>query len=161
VDSLQVPISELLLDPVYRKWLKTPPVGGWPDWTKWRVYAQVKEGGGWAKKDFNTFVPAYNFLARNVKEWHDAALVCRNKECRPPVVYLGNKRQYHAPVLSFPGHVWCPYCRRPTVFGFYTKHHAFSGMSLDPMPDRKRCGICGISETAIKVYRIGALSERT
>jgi len=101
----QVTLRELVKDPIYRQWIRTPPVGGFPSFTKFRVYAQREQSGSWAKKDFDTFKAAYTFLAKNVREWYDAALVCRNYECRPPVVRVRGKRQYYAPVLVIPGQV--------------------------------------------------------
>jgi hypothetical protein len=148
----QVSLKELIKDPIYRQWLKTPPVGGFPKWAKFRVYAQRDRGGRWAKKDFDDFITAYNFLARNLKDWYDAALVSRTYVCRPPVVRVDGKRAYYAPVLTVDGHKWCPYCRRPTVFANFSEHHAFFHTNLRPLGFKKRCSVCGISETAIKEY---------
>jgi hypothetical protein len=69
------------------------------------------------------------------------------------------KRVYYAPIVNWPGHTWCPYCRRPTVFGWFTSHHAFPP-SLPPLPYKKRCGICGIAQQAIKEYRAKEESEQ-
>jgi len=82
----QVTLQQLVRDPLYRQWFKTEPVGGFPGYVKFRVYVQRERGGRWAKKDFNDFKSAYNFVSRNLREWHDAALVTRNYTCRPPVV---------------------------------------------------------------------------
>jgi len=164
----QVTLRELVKDSVYRQWLRTEPVGGFPDFVKFRIYVQRERGGRWAKKDFDDFKSAYNFLARHLKEWHDAAFVARNHACRPPVVRVPGKvkkkigkqikvvpgfvRQYYAPILSIDGHQWCPYCRRPTVFDFFSEHHAFFHTNLRPLPFKRRCSVCGIAETAIKTY---------
>jgi hypothetical protein len=150
LNTEQVTLRQLLSDPVYRAWFKTEPVGGFPKHCKFRVFAQVEKGGRWAKKDFGDFKSAYNFVARNLNRWHDAALVSRTHECRPPVVRVNGKRAYYAAVLTLEGHRWCPYCRRPTVFGFFSRHHAFG--HFKPLPFKLRCGVCGISETAIKHY---------
>jgi hypothetical protein len=153
----QITLRELVSDPIYRQWFKTPPLGGFSKFAKFRVYVQKDQDGGWAKKDFEDFKPAYNFLARNYKTWHDSSLTCRNEECRPPVVRKNGKREYYHRLLVFPGHTWCTYCRRPTVFSCFTTHHAFSAKNMKPIPYKLRCGICGIAEEAIKRYRRGSL----
>lgn len=147
----QVSLKELVRDPIYRQWLKTPPVGGFPPYTRFRIYAQRERDGRWGKKDFGNFKDAYNFLAANYKGWHDSALCTINYVCRPPVVRVDGRRQYYAPVLTIDGHKWCPHCRRPTVFDYYSEHHAFTG-HFKPLSFKQRCGICGIAETAIKEY---------
>jgi hypothetical protein len=150
LSTKQVTLQQLIEDPIYRQWLRTPPVGGFPKFVKFRVYAQREQGGLWAKRDFDDFKSAYNFLAKNFRKWHDAALVTRNYACRPPVVRINGKRRYHTPMLEMEGHEWCPYCRRPTVFGHFSRHHAFG--HYKPLPFKRRCGVCGIAETAIKDY---------
>jgi hypothetical protein len=147
----QVTLHELVKDPVYRQWLKTPPVGGFPQYTKFRVYVQRERDGRWAKRDFYDFKTAYNFLAKHLREWYDATLVTTNYASRPPVVRVNNKRAYYAPMLTMEGHQWCPHCRRPSVFDFFATHHAFTG-HFKPLPFKRRCGVCGIADTAIKDY---------
>jgi RNase P subunit RPR2 len=39
-------------------------------------------------------------------------------------------------------HHWCKYCRRPTVFKYYTSHKRLG--TVDPWV--RRCCICGASE---------------
>jgi hypothetical protein len=151
--SEQVTLRELVRDPVYRTWIKTPPLGGFPQHARFKVYVQRTQGGPWAKKDFEDFKVAYNFLARHFKSWHDASLTCCNEESRPPIVRKDGKRQYHAPLLAYPGHIWCTYCRRPTIFGFYSTHHTFAARGMKPLPYRRRCGVCGIAADAIRRYR--------
>lgn len=147
----QVTLRQLVEDPIYRKWLKTPPVGGFPKYTKFRVYAQRERDGSWAKKDFENFKDAYTFLAKNLREWHDATLCTINYQSRPPVIYVNGKRRYYAPMVLMEGHDWCPHCRRPSVFGYFHTHHAFTG-HFRPLPFKRRCGVCGIADTAIKDY---------
>jgi len=151
MSSQQVSLKQLLRDPIYRKWFSTQPLGGFPAYTKFRVYAQVKDDGPWAKKDFNDFKDAYNFVAKYLKKWNDAALVAKNYESRPPVVRKQGRRQYYAPVMTLPGHHWCTYCRRPTVFSYYTQHHAFP-QGFQILAYKRRCGVCGIADDAIKRF---------
>lgn len=147
----QVTLRQLVGDPIYRQWLKTPPVGGFPKYTKFKVYVQREKNGPWARRSFDNFRDAYEFLAKHLKKWHDAALVATNYASRPPVVRVNGKRRYYAPMLEMTGHDWCPYCRRPTVFGHFSQHHAFPP-HLKPLAFKRRCGVCGIADTAIKDY---------
>jgi len=146
----QVTLAELLEDPVYRQWFNQPPAE--TEFTRWRVYVKVKKKAAWAKRDFVTWKKAFKFLAKNSRAWYDCVLVCRNNAYRPPVIRVGRKRQYYSPIVNWPGHVWCPHCRRPTIFGWFATHHAFSG-TFRPLPWRKRCSICGIAQEAIKEYK--------
>jgi hypothetical protein len=157
-EQAQITMRELLDDPLFRKWISRPPKGFTlrPSWT---VYAQREENGPWARATFPNFVRAHNFFVKNFRQWHDSALCCRNYDSRPPVVRDPNnpaKRRYHAPVLTIRGHIWCPYCRRPTVFKMFAKHHALKGRT--PMPV-ERCSICGIARTSIKEYKVGRIKD--
>lgn len=153
MSTFQVTLRELVKDPVYRQWLKTEPVGGFPSYVKFRIYVQVERDGRWAKKDFDDFKSAYNFIARNLSHWYDAALNTRSYMCRPPVVRVEGKRAYYAPMLTLEGHKWCPLCRRPTVFTRFANHHAFSHTNFKPLPFKPRCSICGVAETGVKEYK--------
>jgi len=148
-------LRELLQDPIYAKWFAKPPKE--TEFTGWRVYAQKKRDKRWRKKDFEFWADAYQFLTRRgrLDTWYNASLTCRNEEYRPPVVRYQGKRQYYAKMLLTEGHLWCPYCRRPTMFGYFTKHHAFPEGGPTPMPHFLRCGICGIREVSIKRYQPG------
>lgn len=167
----QVPLRELLRDPTYRKWFALEPTFAREKWVTWRVYARVSRDKGWAKRDFVTWKAGFDFLAKNLGAIYDGALTCKNQPSRPPVVSVPavktvdgkkisyRKRQYYSAVLTYPGHLWCPYCRRPTVFGYFTTHHAFTG-KFRPLPYKLRCGICGIARDAIKIYSAKEMSER-
>jgi hypothetical protein len=146
----QITFAALLDDPVYEKWFEQPPLLD-RELTRWRVYAKLKRKDPWRKADFAKWTEAHAFVAAGWREWYDCALVCRNHPHRPPVVRVGGKRHYHAPLLTIPNHQWCPYCRRPTVFAWFTQHHAFT--TISPLPWRKRCGVCGIAQEAIKRYQ--------
>lgn len=49
-------------------------------------------------------------------------------------------------------HVWCTYCRRPTVFRWFHSHHAVKLSGLHGMvdPSDRRCTICGAREDYIR-----------
>lgn len=141
---------ELLADPIYRKWFSRPPEA--PSYAKWRVYVQKKRDKKWRKKDFDTWADAYLFFRKNYKSWYNAALICRNYDYKPPVVKYRGKRQYYAKLLWMEQHIWCGYCRRPTLMGYFTHHHAFPRKGTQPIPYARRCGICGIQQKALKMY---------
>lgn len=130
---------------------------------EWRVYAQPEPEGGWAKKDFDTYVGAFKFWKERRRDWHDGSISSRRRTFDPPgrVVKLakhgqpvmvrlpnGKSRQKTrlVPIKPPAGHSWCLYCRRFTVFRYFRKHHnpAFDGLAIDPTV--KRCAVCGISE---------------
>jgi hypothetical protein len=146
----QIQMRELLRDPLYRRWFTQPPKKLPGD--RWRVYAQVKTDGPWSKKDFSSWREALRFFAEHHREWHDAALTCRNRAFRPPTVSdkLGRRRNYHAPSVTLQHHIWCPYCRRPTRFGYFSRHHNLPNC----LPYKLRCIVCGIAEDAVKHYRL-------
>jgi hypothetical protein len=156
----QVTLRELLEDPIYRKWFMKPPEKKTP--SRWRVYAQKTEGGPWSKADFITWGQAYHFVRRHHKQWYDAALCSRVWEWRPPVIRVRTERQvkgrwrkvwvrnYYEPMVNMIGHVWCPHCRRPTVFRQFKRHHNV-GKALVYKP---RCTICGIALSAVKQYKV-------
>lgn len=49
-------------------------------------------------------------------------------------------------------HLWCTYCRRPTVFRWFISHHALKASGLSDMvnPGDRRCTICGAREDYIR-----------
>lgn len=175
---------DLLQSPSFKEYFRTkiklPPhlrrAGALP----WRVYVQREPDGRWAKKDFATYAEGANFLLRLLKDgaW-DGALHCKAASFKPPgrwvnltkagkPVYLRDKagalilrdgkkvrKQKFVPMTIPPGHEWCPNCRRPTVFKWFKKHHAFVQKEAAEFvtvydPAHLRCTICGIRESGIK-----------
>jgi hypothetical protein len=49
-------------------------------------------------------------------------------------------------------HIWCTYCRRPTVFRWFKTHHSLRRSVLDGLtdPSERRCTICGARESFIR-----------
>jgi hypothetical protein len=49
-------------------------------------------------------------------------------------------------------HTWCTYCRRPTVFRWFNRHHSLRRSALDGLvnPADRRCTICGAREEFIR-----------
>lgn len=158
--TLQKTLKELLEDPLYAQWFNTQPRQSWAltknDSTPWRVWVQFKQGGKWYKREFRTWKKAHKFLARNLHDFYDAALNHRVHQSRPPVVRdpnKPNKRKYYGPMVKILGHRWCGYCRRPTVFAYFGRHHAFSGKNRSYCdPGIERCSICGASERIVTDY---------
>lgn len=154
-----ISIHELLDDPVYKKYFCTVPK--LPAVTRlsppWRLYAKV-EGRGWAKRDFETYPQAFRAFSKLRPTLLDAAIVCLPMTLEPPTKIVRVKGKFvkgvqvTREVLWQPNlanqpddHHWCGRCRRPTVFRFFTQHHAFRGenaMLMDPTV--RRCVICGI-----------------
>lgn len=163
-------INELLEDKQYKEFfLRQPEM---PQVVKlhehlrpWRVYIQREADGPWAKKDLRTYTEAFQLFKRLRPTIHDAAINSRSIGFAPPhrlvrirgqyreVVRKGTKTKVQVTKLvvwkpSLPpeetGHTWCTYCRRPTVFKYFSKHHAFTGSELQISADTLRCTICGI-----------------
>lgn len=162
--AVRVTLRELIKDPIYREWLKKPPaltvVGNSPPW---RVFTKEEvEGNNWETEDFDDYSLAYRFVAKNIKELYDAVINSKRQAYRPPVVRKVingiPKRRLHLPTPETDAyvlkeqhkHVWCPYCRRPTLFLWYKKHHAMNGAVLSPHD--RRCHVCGVRLTFIKRY---------
>ena len=163
-----ITMSELIEDPVYRRFLETKPVTpphsrdkkmqSSPPWTVW---VQRESGGSWGKKSFWKYSEAFKFMRKALKMGvHDAAINNKRVAFKPPyrlarirgkyvVGSDGIRRQATKRVPWKPRlpsdeaeHLWCPYCRRPTIFRFYRKHRAMVVMD----PTIRRCCICGCSE---------------
>jgi hypothetical protein len=172
-----ITLSELLQDKKFKEYFLDAPrsmPGAGP--LPWRVWAQREVDGSWGKKDFPTYVEAFKFLKPKIGQWHNAALASRAVAYGPPVVYAKLRRR-GAPVIDektgkqksikklwlpkLPTeevfHDWCPYCRRPTVFGYFARHHSFaSHMQNDIMKRERRCSICGAGESFVR--HLGALN---
>lgn len=160
-------MSELVKDSTYKRFLQTkPPLPSpvrrpRPDISPpWVVYVQRKPGGKWGKREFWKYSEAFKFLRRALKaSVHDAALNCKRVGFPPPNRFVrirgkyvvgsdGVRRQQTKSVtwkpkldVGDPEHHWCMYCRRPTVFKWYQRHHRLGVVD----PNVPRCCICGAS----------------
>lgn len=137
----QLTFRELLQDPIFKAWMKkvptlrANPAKGEP----WRVYG--KTDGYWGKKEFFHYPQAFNWVARHLSRLEDCAIHCKRQPFRPPVVKDSHGLKHNWPMP--PKHRWCGLCRRPTVFGYFNKHHALPGVLA---PYERRCSICGVRE---------------
>lgn len=137
----QTTMRELLKDPLFRKWMgKVPTLKvNFSHAKPWRIY--VLDEGKWRKTEAMTYAAAYKWVAKHLKTFEDIALTSKAQPFRPPVVRdkQGNKDYWR----RFPAdHIWCNYCRRPTVFFTFQKHHALPANMCTPY--ERRCTVCGV-----------------
>lgn len=165
-----IPMSELMQDPTYKAFLqtkpRTPKISRDPKWVltpPWVVYVQRTADGPWGKKEFWKYSEAFKFFKAWMKNGaHDATINNRRIPTAPPSrlarikgKYIkgsdGKMRQatkfvfWKVPAklaMDQPSHFWCLYCRRPTIFKFYSKHKRLGVVD----PTVRRCCICGASE---------------
>lgn len=176
-----ITLIELLEDPVYKAFLLKQPqipktAKANPSSPPWRLWVLLHGEFRWRKRDFDTYTEAFNFLKKKLKtgKIKDAAIHCKRVAFPPPIRLAkikgkfikgsdGKLRQatkYVEWTVKLPAeepeaHRWCPYCRRPTVFKYYTRHHALDsiqGKGIMVDPSVKRCCICGSSERIVS-YR--------
>lgn len=173
-----IPLSTLLEDPDYKEFfLKVPKlpavVYSANQAPPWRLYVLLKGDKNWRRKDFPAYAPAFKHLKRLLKSGkvEDAAINCRRFTSPPPLQSIrvrgkyvvgsdGVRRQVVKRVEwkprytrdDFEDHTWCPYCRRPTVFRYYARHHAMADLGIAIDPSVQRCCICGAS-SRIANYR--------
>jgi hypothetical protein len=162
-------MSELLQDSVYRRYLEAKPDMpkhlADPRWVKtapWVVYIQKEVNGPWGKRSFWKYRKAYKFMMAWMKKGcHDAAINNVRVGFEPPMRLARVKGKYVvgsdgvrrqatvriawklpvAMMVDQPEHHWCKYCRRPTIFKFYSKHKRLGAVD----PSVPRCCICGAS----------------
>lgn len=161
-------INDLLEDPHYKEYfLKVPKLPATSATSKpWRVYLQLRGPDGkavWGQRDFHTYPEAFAFFKRKRKAGVvlDGAIHCRRSSFGPPVRWAKIRGKFingHQAMKQIDwqpqldpndaaDYRWCPWCRRPTAFQYYTKHRALRlmvGIGVDP--SLRRCHICGASE---------------
>lgn len=162
-----ITLHELLADKTYREFFTTKPthVPKNATWLTppWRVYVQRKPGGPWARKSFDTYAEAFKWLKPRLGNFHDATINCPKVSTYGPTRRVrvkgkfvrgsdGIKRQATKVVAWKPKiplgedqeHRWCLYCRRPTVFQYFRRHHSV-GKIEGINRSFRRCTICGAS----------------
>lgn len=168
-------LNELLEDKTYREFFLTKPtLAAIPRTAEpWRVYIQTEVDGRWGRKDFWKYGEAFKFLKPRLYDIHDATIQSRGVAFQPPhrivAITRGGKRvmvraadghlypktkivpwKPKLPADEVP-HEWCPYCRRPVIIAWFSKHHSFKGRVFDP--GLRRCIICGASELLMRGIR--------
>ena len=135
-------LREQLKDPIYRAWFaRQPRRDENAPYKNWRVLVQKEAGGKWSRVDFSTWREGYTFVAKNIKKYHDMALISKLYPFRPPVVRekATGQKSYHFPVDAL-GELWCPFCRRMTEFKWFKRHHNMKAYLCGREP---QCSICG------------------
>lgn len=138
----QLTIRQFLKDPVFRKYFakqpKLRPMQKMPGLKPWRLYVQKTEDGPWQRGDLTTYKSAFEHARGLLSDGvYDIALTSKAVPYWPPLVK-------GEPWSDYPtSHDWCPYCRRPTVFWWFSKHHALRQYSHYDLGQDKRCMICG------------------
>lgn len=138
--SEQIRLRTLLKDDeYYRKWFtKEPTIKVHHTKPPWRLFVQKEKGGPWYKKDLPTYAKAFAAVKLKLPEYWDMAIHCKPQAFKPPVVRVGKKKVWN-PIPE--GHIWCAYCRRPTVFYFYRRHPNLRNFISE---GAMRCQICGV-----------------
>lgn len=143
----QLRMKTLLKDPTYRKFFATAPrlyeTQQIPGTKPWWLYVQRKEDGPWGRRATETYRDAFDLAKKALKKLdvHDLTIVSRRASYRPP-------RGFEWPQ----SHRWCPYCRRPTVFWYFRRHHALTRFKDYDLSEVPRCTVCGIPDDDMIVW---------
>lgn len=170
-----ITLEELLQDEDYKKFFLTVPKlpQHYRGTEPWKLMI-LKEGEQqWRTKKFRTYTEAFKALKKLRPTIKDGLINCPGLDWQPPLkrykvkgsfVRVGRKQVPEIRVVAWkpmieadlPAHNWCPYCRRPTVFGYFEVHPAMTkqrvgriGANVDPT--LLRCGICGASEQLVNL----------
>lgn len=168
-----ITLRELLEDPQYKQYfLKVPhlPKHYRPEMKPWKLMILKRGESQWRTKRFESYSAAFNALKGLLKnpDNYDFVINCPSLDWQPPIRLAKVKGKVDAkgqpivravvwkPALDdiMPTHYWCPYCRRPTKFGYYTTHKAMTTARIGHMgsgvdPTKLRCSICGASESLV------------
>jgi hypothetical protein len=172
-----IPIRKLLEDQTFAKFFYTTPAMYPHQAARkdgWRLWVKLGPDSPWRRKDVEHYQSGVRFVRRGVEagDLQDAVLQCRGVSYQPPVRrFIVKDPKTRKPVVEvvngvakrkivervwapssdliqeYGPHEWCFYCRRPVIFGYFSKHPAFKGTSLEPYYDGnvRRCCVCGIS----------------
>lgn len=164
-------LPELLEDKTYAKFFKKQP--SLPIVARrippYRLWVQLEPQGRWKKKDIGSYQSGVKWFFINIDRIHDGALAIMSTQTPPPnrlvkvkrngvlLTKVGSDGVERAVVKEAPWrlhlpegerkHLWCPYCRRPTVFTWFSKHH---NMPIVLQPEYSRCTICGLREEHLR-----------
>lgn len=168
-----ITLRELLSDPTYKQYfLKIPQL---PDhfnagMQPWKLMILKVGETQWRTKRFGTYKEAFMALKSLLKnpDVYDLLINCPALDWQPPIRVAKVKGKTDAkgrPILravvwkpaiqpEMAVHHWCPYCRRPTKFDYFTSHKALTkarvgtlGSGVDPT--KLRCSICAASESLV------------
>jgi hypothetical protein len=174
-----ITLRELLDDPAYKAYfLKIPrlPKHYTPDSMPWKLMVLKNGEDQWRVKRFGKYSDAFAALKKLLHndDIYDMVINCPALDFQPPIrvfkVKLKGKTDKNGqPIIQqraevwkpqiqadMPTHYWCPYCRRPTAFGYFTSHKSMTkqrvgnlGANVDPSV--MRCYICGASEMLVNL----------
>lgn len=172
-----ITLKELLADPAYKQYfLKVPKMPGHytPDSLPWKLMIIRKDETRWRVKRFGTYKEAFDAVKKLLKNdaIYDMVINCPGLDWQPPIRTFkarvkGKTNKDGSPMIvtraevwkpmigaDMPTHHWCPYCRRPTVFGYFESHPAMTVQRVGRMgsgvdPTVLRCSICAASEKLI------------
>lgn len=163
-----ITLPELLEDPIYKAYFcrkpELPEVAYMCSTPPWQLH--VRTGRTWLVASFDTYSLAFKALKPSLHSVSDAAIVCKRYQSPPPYRTVRIKGKYKVingirsqetrlvqwkPKLPMAeaDHYWCGYCRRPTVFAYFRKHHALSDNAVPIDSSVQRCTICGASERLV------------
>lgn len=167
-----ITLPELLKDPRYKKFFCTVPKQG-PSAMNWRIYVQRKVDGPWARRDYAKYSEAFKRIKRELEagNLHDGTIQSRGIAYAPPERIVKVTKGGRPILVKNPStgqlipktavvvwrpklmpedeqHIWCVYCRRPTVFKWFLNHHALRNSPVAGCidPADRRCTICGARE---------------
>jgi hypothetical protein len=143
----QVTLPELLTYPGFRKYFrKRPKVTDLGTTPQWRLFVLID--GRWQMKEVENYDEAFRFVARNLRRIEDGAIANKRHRFKEP---------FRVP--HFSDHLWCAFCRRPTVFLYFEKHHfdrvilRTLGMLASEYRTLRRCSVCGTPEREVLAFQ--------
>lgn len=169
-----ITMRELMKDPAYEAYIRREPSTPQHAADKslsgqWVIYLRKTSTSRWTRKSFRKYKKALKFFLRAYDAgYYDLAFNNRRLWFKPPLRKVRIKGKYKVgsdgvtrqvvkmipwvPKISGeqPAHDWCSSCRRPTVFGYYSRHPAINLPEINPSVPR--CSICGLT-SQIGYYR--------
>lgn len=172
-----ITLRDLLKDPQYKQYfLKVPTLPGHytPETKPWKLMALKRGEVQWRTKRFGTYREAFEATKKLLKnpDFFDVVINCPGLDWQPPIRVFkakvkGKTNKDGSPLIvtratvwkpmldaDMPNHHWCPYCRRPTKFGYFETHLAMTKQRMGRMgsavdPTLMRCTICAASERLV------------
>jgi hypothetical protein len=174
-----ITLRDLLEDPQYKSYfLKVPklPKHYTPDSEPWKLMILKKGEDQWRTKRFGTYKDAFAAVKKLLKnpDIYDMVINCPGLDWQPPIRVFqakvkGKTNKDGSPLIvtraevwkpritpEMSKHNWCPYCRRPTAFGYFEVHKAMTkarvgNMGANVDPSLLRCSICAASERVVNL----------
>lgn len=166
----QITLWELLKDEDYRKFFRQVPK--LPEHYKghkpWKLYILLKGHTNWKAKRYETYAEAVAALKKFRPKAIDAAINNPALGFRPPIKNVrlkgktdkvqGKATTAFRSIIWRPkleadheAHIWCPYCRRPTVFKVLAARFKTTNGSTLVTEPKLRCSICSVSDELVNI----------